>query len=74
MYHKPTDTRQYLHLSSCHPSQTKRTIYILAKRVCTIVSDNHERRNECLYELKASLVKQCYPLGFADDGIKKHWN
>lgn len=38
--------------------------------MCTIVSDN-EKRNERLHELKASLIKQCYPLGIIDDGIKK---
>lgn len=71
MYYKPTDTRQYLHFSSCHPSHTKRAIpYNLARRVCTIVSDN-EKRNERLHQLKASLIKQCYPLGIIDDGIKK---
>lgn len=71
MYYKPTDTRQYLHSKSCHPSHNKRAIpYILARRVCTIVSDN-EKRNERLHQLKASLIKQCYPLGIIDDGIKK---
>lgn len=71
MYYKPTDTHQYLHFSSCHPGHTKRAIpYNLARRVCTIVSDN-EKRNERLHELKASLIKQCYPVGIIDDGIKK---
>lgn len=70
MYYKPTDTHQYFHFSSCHPGHTKRAIpYNLARRVCTIVSDN-ETRNERLHKLKASLIKQCYPVGIIDDGIK----
>lgn len=71
IYYKPIDTHQYLHFSSCHQGLTKRASqFNLAMRICTIVSDD-ERINERLHELKASLKKQCYPIGIIDDGIKK---
>jgi hypothetical protein len=38
IYHKATDTKQYLHFKSCHPRTTKNNIpYNLARRICTIV-------------------------------------
>ncbi|XP_062571387.1 uncharacterized protein LOC134233429, partial [Saccostrea cucullata] len=71
IYYKPTDTHQYLHFSSCHPSHTKRSIpYNLARRVCTIVSDE-KTRDKRLNELKKYLLEQCYPSGIIEDGIKK---
>ena len=39
VYHKPTDNKQYLRYSSCHPLQQKNTIpyqlLVRAKRICT---------------------------------------
>ncbi|XP_062612861.1 uncharacterized protein LOC134274600 [Saccostrea cucullata] len=71
IYYKPTDTHQYLHFSSCHPSHTKRSIpYNLARRICTIVSDK-EIRDKRLSELKTFLLQQYYPMGIIEDGIKE---
>ena len=39
VYHKPTDNKQYLHCTSCHPLQQKNSIpyslLVRAKRICT---------------------------------------
>ena len=39
VYHKPTDNKQYLHYTSCHPLQQKNAIpyglLVRAKRICT---------------------------------------
>ena len=39
VYHKPTDNKQYLHYTSCHPKQQKDAIpydlLVRAKRICT---------------------------------------
>ena len=39
VYHKPTDNKQYLHYTSCHPKQQKDAIQygllVRAKRICT---------------------------------------
>lgn len=62
IYYKPTDTQRYLHFNSYHPRHTKRSIpYNLARRICTIVSDE-KKRNQCLEEMKKYLRKQGYPL------------
>jgi hypothetical protein len=40
IYHKPTDTFNYLPFKSCHPRNTKTNIpFTLAKRICTLVKD-----------------------------------
>ena len=40
IYFKVTDTKKYLNFYSCHPRHTKKSIpYNLARRVCTVVSD-----------------------------------
>ena len=45
IYHKPTDSFNYLHFSSHHPSHIKRNIpYNLANRIMRIVSDINIRK------------------------------
>ncbi|XP_062602971.1 uncharacterized protein LOC134264726 [Saccostrea cucullata] len=62
IYYKATDTHQYLHFGSCHPNHTKSAIpYNLARRVCTIVSEENTRDLR-LEELKSFLVKRKYPI------------
>ena len=40
IFHKVTDSQQYLSFNSCHPKHTKINIpFSLARRQCTIVSD-----------------------------------
>lgn len=70
-YYKTTDTHQYLHFNSCHPHHTKTAIpYNLARRICTIVSDENTQDIR-LRELKHYLTNQGYPEGLIDDGIRK---
>lgn len=71
IYYKTTDTHQYLHFNSCHPHHTKTAIpYNLARRICTIVSDENTQDIR-LGELKHYLTNQGYPEGLIDDGIRK---
>ena len=71
IFYKSTDTHQYLHFGSSHPRHIKRAIpYNLARRICTIVSDE-ETRNQRLNELKQFLTDQHYPINLINDGIMK---
>ena len=71
IYYKSTDTHQYLHFGSSHPRHIKRAIpYNLARRICTIVSEE-ETKNQRLNELKTFLLDQLYPINLINDGIKK---
>lgn len=59
IYHKPTDSHNYLNYGSCHPCHTRDNIALsLAKRIVRIVSDNRE---EALDDLKQHLVRQDHP-------------
>ena len=69
IYFKVTDTKQYLNFYSCHPKHTKKSIpYNLARRVCTIVSDE-KLRDRRLSELFQSLLKRNYPKLLIQNGI-----
>ena len=71
IFHKPTDTKQYLHFRSCHPRSTKHNIpYNLARRICTIVTEP-SLRNHRLQEMKNDLMKRGYPAGLIQNGIEK---
>ena len=71
IYYKITDTHQYLHFNSCHPRHTKRNVpYNLARRICTIVS-NEEIREKRLKELESMLILRKYPKGLIEVGIQK---
>ena len=54
VYHKPTDNKQYLHYTSCHPLQPKNAIpyslLVQAKRICT-------KESEFVLESKTSINK-----------------
>ena len=73
IFYKETDSKQYLNFRSCHPKHTKTSIpYNLARRICTIVSDQRQRERETrLSELRNSLQKRNYPETVISEGIKK---
>lgn len=55
---RPTDTRQYLRLSSCPPPHRKRNIpYYLVLRIQLIVSDDVTSRQSCA-ELRTHLISK----------------
>lgn len=71
IYYKATDTFQYLNFYSHHPHHTKVALpYNLARRICTIVSNN-ENKIKRLNELKLVLQNCNYPLNLINDGIQK---
>ena len=74
IYHKTTDTKQYLHFKSAHERHIKTNLpYCLARRVCAIVSDENLRLLR-LEELKISLLQRGYPELLINDGILKALN
>ena len=71
IYYKPTDSKQYLLFTSCHPKHTKQNIpFSLARRLCSIISNN-ETLNIRLQELKGFLLLQKYPVTLIDNGITR---
>ena len=71
IYFKDTDSKQYLNFQSCHPRHTKTSIpYNLARRICTIVSDN-KTRNIRLGELTTALKRRGFPRSLIKSGIEK---
>ena len=74
LYCKGTDSHQYLDFRSCHPAHTKRNIpYNLARRICTIVTNN-SLRSKRLEELREYLQRQHYPENLINDGITQAQN
>ena len=70
IYSKETDSKQYLNFHSCHPKHTKTSIpYNLARRICTIVSDQDTQQRR-LSELRTSLQKRNYPDTLITEGFK----
>ena len=71
IFFKETDSKQYLNFYSCHPKHTKTSIpYNLARRICTIVSDQCQREKR-LSELRIYLQKRSYPDTVISGGIEK---
>ena len=71
IYHKPTDSFNYLHFASNHPSHIKRNIpYSLARRIKGIVSTKKERIAAYI-DLKRRLQKKSYPSKLINDAVIK---
>ena len=71
IFYKPSDTFQYLPLTSCHPVHTKKNVpFNLARRICTIVEEQDTTR-ERLEDLKKKLTRQNYPQQITTYGIEK---
>ena len=71
IYSKATDSKQYFNFHSCHPKHTKTSIpYNLARRICTIVSDQDTQQRR-LSELRISLQKRNFPDTIITEGFKK---
>ena len=71
IYHKPTDSFNYLNFASNHPAHTKRNIpYSLARRIKGIVSGKNERISSYI-DLKHRLIRKSYPLKLINDAILK---
>ena len=61
IYHKPTDTQQYLHFKSHRPKNCLKFIsYTLERRLCTIIA-NKKLRKFRLKELYINLHQRGYP-------------
>ncbi len=71
IYYKPTDSFQYLHFYSHHPSHIKRNIpYCLAYRITRIVNSD-DLRKQRLTELAHKLYALKYPKRLVQDALNK---
>ena len=71
IFYKPTDSKQYLLYTSCHPKHTRNSIpHNLARRVKMIISEE-TTLNSRLSELKVYITKCKYPLKLIEDAIAK---
>ena len=71
VYHKPTDSFNYLHFESCHPVHTKNHIAIsLAKRIIRITTDEVSK-NVSLDDLKEHLMSRGHPSSTIDNAYSK---
>ena len=69
IYRKPTDSFNYLHYRSCHPSHTINNIALsLAKRIIRITSEDPGPR---LLELKNNLILRGHPEENIDEAFTK---
>ncbi|MEW8548131.1 MAG: hypothetical protein AB2693_31900 [Candidatus Thiodiazotropha sp.] len=70
IFYKPTDSKQYLLYTSCHPKHTRNSIsYNLARRLKTIVSEETVLLQR-FDELKTFLLQRKYPLKLIEDAIE----
>ena len=71
VFYKATDSHNYVPFYSYHPHKTLTNIpYSLARRICTIVSDN-DQRDLRLMELKQFLRRKDYPENLILNGISR---
>ena len=71
IHRKPTDSLNYLHFYSSHPSHIKRNIpYTLSRRICTIVNDQDLKQIR-LQEMKTILLSKKYPVKLVENAISK---
>ena len=70
IYHKPTNSFNYLKYTSCHPLHTKKNIALsLGRRIIKLCSAENHQKN--LQELKDHLVKCDHPPSVIDDAFNK---
>ena len=71
VYHKPTDNKQYLHYSSCHPLQQKNSIpyglLVRAKRICTKEEHFTSEARSIIQKLR----ERKYPESILERAVKK---
>ena len=71
LYRKPTDSRVFLHYSSCHPNFTfSGIVYSQGLRLRRLIN-NDKRLAEQLDYLKADFLKCMYPVKLLDDIFSK---
>ena len=70
IYHKPTNSFNYLKYTSCHPLHTKKNIALsLGRRIIKLCSAENHQKN--LQELKDHLVKCDHPPNVIDEAFNK---
>ena len=70
IYHKPTDTQQYLHFKSHHPQNSIKSIpYTLAHRIHIIITDKNLKKTR-LKELHKTLHQRGYPTTLINKGLE----
>ena len=71
IFHKKTDTFNYLPFNSCHPRHIKKNIpYTLARRI-RFLAEDESTRDLRFKELKTRLLSKGYPEWIIDCGIDK---
>ena len=72
IYHKPTDTKQYLHFRSHHPKNCIKSIpYTLAHRIHTIIIDKNLKKKKTRHKkLHTTLHQSGYPTTLINKGLK----
>ena len=70
IYHKPTNSFNYLKYTSCHPLHTKKNIALsLGRRIIKLCSAEFHQKN--LQELKYHLIKCDHPPSVIDEAFRK---
>ena len=72
IYHKRTDTQQYLNFNSYHLKECMKSIhYTLAHRICTTTTNKNLRKTH-LKKLLTILHQRGYPTTLINKGFKLH--